>query len=745
MRGAPEPAQPYRLNQTYMKYSRSTRIVTLLLALIVSLGSLAQEAEDSATPIAPDFDALQTNWWSFFEGRRENVEPRVEEFLGTVETQIADLEVQNQEIARSVLTAARDNIAVYLALLDDTELAPQELPPPAVNYSIDDLLGLAATARVALSEAVEEQLEVEREERVFDGATRRRDAAFRDYVGAAPGDEQRLVALRLLQARSAQAISATRLDLLSQRQQRATEYAEAVADRVELARGLLAATTESTELNRRVQSNQAAVDTAQDALRAAQIAASGLDVDTVQGRSQQRLQQQRLREAEVHLALAEVALANSNAQYWWTLIQLNLAPDISVIEGHALSWSQLVRNMDRQAPEWQRDTEDELLAVQTVNRDGLDRESRRLLDQRLGTAQETLADVAALDAAVADLELLMEVVDNTSAEYSGALRSWWTSISRNLKTAYIRVASLADATLFSVGETPVTGGDILRFIIILMVAILLSRGVRHAIRRVAASQNAGTQASLYTVGRLTHYAVIIVALFIGLSSIGLDFGNLALVAGALSVGIGFGLQSIVNNFVSGLIILFEHTLRVGDYIELDTGLTGTVKAINVRSTLINTNDNIDIVVPNSEFVSTRLTNWTLGERILRVRIPFGVAYGSDKELVKKAALEAASEVSYTLTHMKDREPDVWLVEFGDNSLNFLLLVWVNRQGARRPTRSRAAYLWALETKLSEYGIEIPFPQRDLHLRSGWPPASKSGKRKRPKKKETADPASVGNE
>ena len=728
-----------------MKYSRSTRIVTLLLALIVSLGSLAQEAEDSATPIAPDFDALQTNWWSFFEGPRENVEPRVEEFLGTVETQIADLEVQNQEIARSVLTAARDNIAVYLALLDDTELAPQELPPPAVNYSIDDLLGLAATARVALSEAVEEQLEVEREERVLDGATRRRDAAFRDYVGAAPGDEQRLVALRLLQARSAQAISATRLDLLSQRQQRATEYAEAVADRVELARGLLAATTESTELNRRVQSNQAAVDTAQDALRAAQIAASGLDVDTVQGRSQQRLQQQRLREAEVHLALAEVALANSNAQYWWTLIQLNLAPDISVIEGHALSWSQLVRNMDRQAPEWQRDTEDELLAVQTVNRDGLDRESRRLLDQRLGTAQETLADVAALDAAVADLELLMEVVDNTSAEYSGALRSWWTSISRNLKTAYIRVASLADATLFSVGETPVTGGDILRFIIILMVAILLSRGVRHAIRRVAASQNAGTQASLYTVGRLTHYAVIIVALFIGLSSIGLDFGNLALVAGALSVGIGFGLQSIVNNFVSGLIILFEHTLRVGDYIELDTGLTGTVKAINVRSTLINTNDNIDIVVPNSEFVSTRLTNWTLGERILRVRIPFGVAYGSDKELVKKAALEAASEVSYTLTHMKDREPDVWLVEFGDNSLNFLLLVWVNRQGARRPTRSRAAYLWALETKLSEYGIEIPFPQRDLHLRSGWPPASKSGKRKRPKKKETADPASVGNE
>jgi small-conductance mechanosensitive channel len=161
-------------------------------------------------------------------------------------------------------------------------------------------------------------------------------------------------------------------------------------------------------------------------------------------------------------------------------------------------------------------------------------------------------------------------------------------------------------------------------------------------------------------------------------------------------------------------------LRVGDYIELDTGLTGTVKAINVRSTLINTNDNIDIVVPNSEFVSARLTNWTLAERTLRVRVPFGVAYGSDKELVRKAALEAAEQVPFTLANRKGREADVWLTEYGDSSLNFLLLVWVNRQGARRPTRTRSAYLWALETKLAEYGIEIPFPQRDLHLRSGWP-------------------------
>ena len=434
------------------------------------------------------------------------------------------------------------------------------------------------------------------------------------------------------------------------------------------------------------------------------------------------MQRERLLGAEIDLAVAEVTLAQAQAKRWWTELQLDTGADISTLEDQALAWSELVRDTRGHIPDLTRETEDELIAVQSVNRDGLDRASRRLLDQRLGTAQETLTKVGELEAAVADLELLISVVDRAVAEYSGAFRSLLASISRAAKSGYRRVTGLADVTVFSVGETPVTGGDILRAVIILLVAMLLSRGVRAAIKRVGDSDFGGTQASLYTVGRLTHYTIIILAAFIALTTIGLDFSNLALVAGALSVGIGFGLQSIVNNFVSGLIILFEHSLRVGDYIELDTGLTGTVKAINVRSTLINTNDNIDIVVPNSEFVTTRLTNWTLGERTLRVRIPFGVAYGSDKELVKKAALEAAADVSYTLTNMKGREPDIWLVEFGDNSLNFLLLVWVNRQGARRPTRTKAAYLWALETKFREYGIQIPFPQRDLHLRSGWPPA-----------------------
>ena len=700
----------------------------LLLGACAFPGAYAQQVDEAAAPLPPEIRSLENSWWAYFEGSRDEVSPLIDGFLDTVAAQVAELEPANEPVARSVLDAVRDNLGAYLVLLEEDELDLIELPSPALSYSIDDYLKLAAVARNARAEAEQEQLEVEREQRILDGASRRRDLAFKDYVDAAPGDDRFVAGLRLMQTRSAQAISARRLELLTERYERSARHAAANAARVELASTKLAISGETTELENllaAVTAAEAAVTTAEKRRRDAQLAAIGLDLDTQEGRSQQRLQQQKLLDEEVLLAVEQAALAQAQARRWWTDIQLDSTADMGALREQSLGWSELVRTVGESAPEWRRNAQDELLAVQTVSRDGLNRASRRLLDQRLGTAQGTLNHIADLQTAIADLTLLSGAVDNTVAEYSGALVSWLSSASRQLKAGYARVVSLGETTLFSVGETPVTGGDILRVIIILAFAWLLSRGVRHTIRRISRSESSGTQASWYTVGRLTHYGIIIIAVFIALSSIGLDFSNLALVAGALSVGIGFGLQSIVSNFVSGLIILFEHTLRVGDYIELDTGLTGTVKAINVRSTLIKTNDNIDIVVPNSEFVTTRLTNWTLGERILRVRIPFGVAYGSDKELVKKAALEAAADVSYTLTNMKGRDPDVWLVEFGDSSLNFLLLVWVNRQGAKRPTRTRAAYLWALETKFKEHGIEIPFPQRDLNLRSGWPPPEKA--------------------
>jgi small-conductance mechanosensitive channel len=222
---------------------------------------------------------------------------------------------------------------------------------------------------------------------------------------------------------------------------------------------------------------------------------------------------------------------------------------------------------------------------------------------------------------------------------------------------------------------------------------------------------------LYVLGRVFHYVIFAAAFVVALSSIGLDFTKLAFIAGALSVGIGFGLQAIFSNFISGIIVLFERSLKVGDFVELESGVTGEVREINIRSTLITTNDNIDILVPNSEFVNGRVINWTLRDAHRRSRIPFGVAYGTDKELVKSAVLEAAAEVPFTLKNYPGRDPQVWLVGFGDSSLNFELVVWLTREAVVRPGAVHAAFSWAIESALAKHGIEIPFPQRDINIRT----------------------------
>ncbi|MBQ0799377.1 MAG: mechanosensitive ion channel [Porticoccaceae bacterium] len=274
-----------------------------------------------------------------------------------------------------------------------------------------------------------------------------------------------------------------------------------------------------------------------------------------------------------------------------------------------------------------------------------------------------------------------------------------------------------NATLIEINEVPLTAMGLLRVIFIIFIAWLVSRVLRRGLDTLAVHNQALSPSAIYTLGRVIHYLVLVLGIIIGLSSIGLDFTKFALFASALGVGIGFGLQNLIGNFVSGLIILFEKSLKVGDFVELSSGLAGEVKEINMRGTLITTNDNIDIIVPNSDFVNNQVTNWTLRETERRIHIPFGVAYGTDKDTVKKAALEAADAVTWTLNHDAKRQPQVWFVQFGDSSLNFELIVWLKAEAVKKPGAVQAAYLWEIDTKLKEHGIEIPFPQRDLHLRS----------------------------
>jgi len=272
---------------------------------------------------------------------------------------------------------------------------------------------------------------------------------------------------------------------------------------------------------------------------------------------------------------------------------------------------------------------------------------------------------------------------------------------------------------FHIGDTAITLSTVLGFILIFVFVSWLAKIAEKVIYNLANTRmaEAGSPSGFYALSRIARYLILFVGTVVGLNFIGFNLSSLAIIGGALGVGIGFGLQNIFNNLVSGVIILLEKTLKVGDFVDLESGVMGRVREINMRYTRVTTNDEVDIIVPNSEFINGRVTNWTLGNLHRRMHIPFGIAYGTDKELVKQAALDASQSLPYTVV-MHDKQTEVWLTNFGDNSLDFELVVWVGPEGVSAPAQVHAKYLWAIETELAKVGIEIPFPQRDLHLKGG---------------------------
>lgn len=282
---------------------------------------------------------------------------------------------------------------------------------------------------------------------------------------------------------------------------------------------------------------------------------------------------------------------------------------------------------------------------------------------------------------------------------------------------YGKLKEIALIPLFTIGDTKVSLLSLFGLIVILLIVWRITIALEKTIARIAHNQSKESGASWYALSRISRYAIWIIGLIAGLSYLGFNMTSIAMIGGAIGVGVGFGLQNIISNFVSGIIILIEKIIKIGDFVDLQSGVIGKVTEINLRYTRITTPDLIDVIVPNSEFITGRVINWTLGEPVRRIHVSFWVAYGADKQLVKEAAVAAALSIAGTESGL-GREPDAWLVSFGDSSLNFELVVWVGPNLIISPGKTQAQYLWAIEDELRKRQIEIPFPQRDLHIRSG---------------------------
>lgn len=276
------------------------------------------------------------------------------------------------------------------------------------------------------------------------------------------------------------------------------------------------------------------------------------------------------------------------------------------------------------------------------------------------------------------------------------------------------VGDFLQVTLFKIADTPVTFLSILIFILFIVGFTYLGSFIKRMLKDKILPRFISDSGLRYTLARMSQYAIVIIGLFVSFQFLGVDLTGLAVVFGFLSVGIGFGLQNVTSNFISGLIVLFERPISVGDRVEVN-GIEGDVEEINIRSTKVKTMDNISIIVPNSEFVSKDVINYSHGDPSYVLIVDVGVSYGSDLDTVVKALNEVAIESKNVLSKPPHR---VQLRSFGDSAWNMKLLAMIPN------VRDRYVVLdelnRAIVYKFKEYNIEIPFPQRDVNFRNSIP-------------------------
>ena len=696
-----------------------TRQVILLLfcmLLVVAGPAVAEETQSTPEPAN-----LSADWWNYFATEpaldKEQMEKRMSSFKDALTAMLNNLDPARRLELEPQVTRSTELLDRYLERLDE---APAPLPaivPVADTYSLEEGLTRHREWRklrletTSLREETEWQKELISAER---GQHSRRKVSFLELETSSPKYIE--MALDLIVSRLQLELKVLDLKQVTRKLARLNENLEALTRELSEIAPRLTATAEEAKVweGRR----QAAIDKASE-LRA--------EIDTNNETGTPLAQPDTdpmaariaaLNTIELGVQAAEQDLLAQTALLSAEILRIVAADNAPLAKAkEALRESdRLLKSLEPQKGYWKRAAE--RVRASAANQDAAisDEEDRASLQASVEAITQTLVRV---EQQADTLRFLDDLLDERVRMREGTLKRGFAHVKDTLMFSWQGAQELFTASLFEVNETPVTLLGLVRVLIIITVAFLLSKALRRTMERIAARRTGVSHSSFYTLGRVVHYFVLGIGIVIALSSIGIDFTKFALLASALGIGIGFGMQTLVSNFVAGLIILFEKSLKVGDFVELESGVTGEVKEVNMRSTLVTTNDNVDILVPNSEFINKAVTNWTLREAARRIHVPFGVAYGTDKDLVKKAVLEAADLVPWTLKGQKRREPQVWFVNFGASSLDFELVVWLTRDAVKRPSSVHAHYLWEIESKLKEYDIEIPFPQQDLHLRSGF--------------------------
>lgn len=681
------------------------------------------QTNHEATPqlSIPDPYHLHPQWWHYFDAEDQELVQRVSQTSREMQALYSKLGPEDQQAAMSLINSFNASLVTLPEARKEKAKALSSLKNFKASYTLDQQLQLNQQLRKLKLDTRKDQTDYEELIKKIANAHKNIDTLFAAYLRAdsQPTAARLMSGLEIMAQRAAVGIAEENKRLLEMELESQHELMLQLENELAVAKNAFDVSQyDESRLEKDIQIAQTFFEKKQKEISRAEAYAIGVRGSGFQERASKQFLSQKAIQSSVEEASAWTNLAFQRLKYNLIMhVNQRFKIETSEMWSRLKQWKEHLNTVLVQLTEWEKLTLQELDRIR--HDQGLsdsDANVTRINDSRRRTAVETLTLLQHLGEDISNVQWLMHQFEHTLRANSNFLIRWGGDFWDSLESTWNGLIRSLNISLFKIYEIPITLLTILRVALIIAIAFFISNLLRLSIKRFGKYRTDSEKSAFYNIGRLVHYFVLFVAAIVILCSIGLDLSHVLIVLGALTFGIGFGLQSIATNFLCGLRILFERKIKIGDYIELKTGHYGKVTEIHVQNTVIYTSDGIEIVIPNSELLSEPLVNWTMNDDHRRLHIPFSTSYDNDKELIRKVVSEAATHVPCTI---KSRygDPQVWLVKFGDHSLDFELVVWVNYKTKSFTDSKEADYLWVIETALRENHIELPTPQQIMHLKS----------------------------
>lgn len=677
----------------------------------------------SAADAPPDPMELKSGWWDYFKGDKETLSTRIATVQEALQKTKESLDPKEHPDLIREIEKATLSLNMFLEKKDEE----QDLVPAKLllldSYQMDQILEVARNLKRINFKIRELNDDLAREKKLVAEHQKNLDMLYVDYGTIPKGSPDRLeTGISIITEKVDQAIVNREIKkhengiaFLNKENERLKEELAWAKNNITF-EGLSKEKLEQSVEEARKAYEQEKIELFKTEKTSFQSKKSGASTLVFS-----RLWNQKVITQSIQAEIAKLAVLLQEIKYHLFLVATG--SEEGQISGMIASWKESLDESQVKISLWQESLREEVdkigKEVASTATDGKEGEQRKLetsLSLHLEIDKATLL-IQTLEQKIYDAHILIEKVEHYLVKEGGVLQNWTIAFEAALASMKDLFEDFANTKVFQVKERPITLINLIQALFIFLFVIFISRMIRMAIFSQKHLGKKLSSSDQFIISKTLHYILLIVGFFAALSWIGLDFTNLVIIASALGVGIGFGLQTMVNNIISGFMLLFQRNIKIGDIVELESSLIGRIAEINLQNTRIHSFEGIDVVVPNLSLTSQKVINWTLHDHCRRFRIPFGVAYGTDKEFVKKVVLEAVKKIPMTI-HGDVRYPDaqVWMSGFGESTLDFELVVWVNLLVQSPYGNAKATYLWMLDSVLNEHKIHIPFPQMEVSIK-----------------------------